>query len=578
MSRIADISIRTKLYAGFGCVLGFAVLLATVAIVEMSSMNARADYVTGEVVPEVQAVGDMQYSLASFVRHQRELLATTSPSERTDVAEEIVHDRASFAAAAARYSEIAAVSDRTALAPATTAVATYLRETASFVALTNSGRDRAAAGLLTRADVTFTRAETLLDAVSRRQDDEAATARLSLASAHRTARSVILILAAIAALIGAAIAVVISRMIARGLAPVLDRLEMLRVHCVEDLREGLEAVARGDLTVEVSPVTHAIENPAGDEIGQAATAVNAIREATMASVGAYNAMRAELSTLIDDVSGAAGTIGSASQQMAATSEEAGRAVGEIATAIGEVAAGAQRQAQMVDDANATSAETSSAAEQAREVAANGAASAAQASDAMTAVSESTAHVTNAIQALAAKSGQIGGIVQTITGLADQTNLLALNAAIEAARAGEQGRGFAVVAEEVRKLAEQSQQAAGRIADLIREIQIETDRAVTVVEEASSRTQQGASIVEQAREAFAAIDQAVQDVTSKVSQIARATGEVAAVAEQTSVSTQQVSDSTEQTSAGAEELSASARELAGTASRLEELVARFSTAR
>ena len=70
----------------------------------------------------------------------------------------------------------------------------------------------------------------------------------------------------------------------------------------------------------------------------------------------------------------------------------------------------------------------------------------------------------AIESLRAKSEQIGGIVETITGIAGQTNLLALNAAIEAARAGEQGRGFAVVAEEVRKLAEESQHAASSIAE------------------------------------------------------------------------------------------------------------------
>ena len=79
---------------------------------------------------------------------------------------------------------------------------------------------------------------------------------------------------------------------------------------------------------------------------------------------------------------------------------------------------------------------------------------------MHAVRESATEAAARSATLGAKSEQIGGIVDTITGLAEQTNLLALNAAIEAARAGEQGKGFAVVAEEVRKLAEESQARGG----------------------------------------------------------------------------------------------------------------------
>ena len=79
--------------------------------------------------------------------------------------------------------------------------------------------------------------------------------------------------------------------------------------------------------------------------------------------------------------------------------------------------------------------------------------------------------------------------------------LALNAAIEAARAGEQGRGFAVVAEEVRKLAEDSQQAAASIADLVTEIQDETHRTVEIVGEGLQRTEESAAKVEAARGRF-----------------------------------------------------------------------------
>src|SRR5207302_1218345 len=178
-----------------------------------------------------------------------------------------------------------------------------------------------------------------------------------------------------------------------------------------------------------------------------------------------------------------------------------------------------------------------------------------------AVRESSAAVTEAIGELASKSEEIGGIVQTITGIAGQTNLLALNAAIEAARAGEQGRGFAVVAEEVRKLAEESQQAAATIASLIGEIQAETTKTVEIVEDGGRRSDEGVTIVEETRVAFERIGSAVEGVTARVEEIAAVAqqvaasatkvqeemGEVAAVAEQSSASTQQVSASTEQTS-------------------------------
>jgi methyl-accepting chemotaxis protein len=145
-----------------------------------------------------------------------------------------------------------------------------------------------------------------------------------------------------------------------------------------------------------------------------------------------------------------------------------------------------------------------------------------------------------------------------------------------------------VAEEVRKLAEESQEAAASIAGLIGEIQGETAKAVDVVEAGARQTEDGVATVEEAREAFLALGASVQDMNGRVDQIAAAIqqissssqqvqadmAEVAAVAEQSSASSQQVSASTQQTSASTQQIAASAQELARTAEELERLVGEF----
>jgi methyl-accepting chemotaxis protein len=385
------------------------------------------------------------------------------------------------------------------------------------------------------------------------------------------------LIAALALLLAVYLVVGIVVQIRRGIAPVVDRARMLMEHCATDLRKGLELISQGDLTFMVTPVTPPIEEISRDEIGQASEALNGIRERTIASVEAYNATRAALSSLVGELQAASGTVSSASEQMATTSAETGRAVGEIASAVGDIAQGAERQVQMVADTQRSAEETASKATEARQVALEGVDAAQRASEAIQVVQTSTERVTSAIRALEAKSEQIEGIVETITGIAGQTNLLALNAAIEAARAGEQGRGFAVVAEEVRKLAEDSQQAAGEIATLIAEMHSETRATVTAVEEGAEHTRDGVAVVEQAREAFEQIGAQVAQVTARIGEIVDSATEVAGVAEQSSASTEQVSASTQQTTASAQEIASSAQHLAATARQLQSLVDTFQVA-
>ncbi|MCL2010400.1 MAG: methyl-accepting chemotaxis protein, partial [Synergistaceae bacterium] len=113
---------------------------------------------------------------------------------------------------------------------------------------------------------------------------------------------------------------------------------------------------------------------------------------------------------------------------------------------------------------------------------------------MTSIQHTVESLAKEITSLSMRSNEIGQIVETISGLAGQTNLLALNAAIEAARAGEQGRGFAVVAEEVRKLAEQSQEATKQISSLIDAIQNDTANAVQAMQAGTKEVETGSELV------------------------------------------------------------------------------------
>jgi methyl-accepting chemotaxis protein len=387
-----------------------------------------------------------------------------------------------------------------------------------------------------------------------------------------------------------------------SLEALTERLEQLSTIDLAELQGALQAMNDGDLTIGVTSATSEIASRAGENIGVLARTFNSMLANTQGSIGSYNDMRSKISTMLGEISQSSESLSSASTEMASTSEEAGRAIAEIAHAVGSVAQGAEQQVRSVDDvkritdelasASRLSAEaadeTAAAADEARSLAREGVSAADDASQAMKAVRDSSEGATEAIRSLGEKSDQIGGIVATITGIAAQTNLLALNAAIEAARAGEHGRGFAVVAEEVRHLAEESQEAAATIGGLIEQIQQETAKAVEVVERGAGQTKDGVQTVEQARDAFIQIGQSVEDMSSRIEQIAAsirqiaASGDemresmnsVAAVAESSSASTEQVSASTEQTSASTQQIAASAQQLANTAEELEKLVGQF----
>ena len=379
--------------------------------------------------------------------------------------------------------------------------------------------------------------------------------------------TIILIALGVATIVGGISAILFSRSLAQP---------------IRKLAEQVRQVAKGNLIVELE------KNKRKDEIGILNTG--------------FNEMVEQLKSLIGEVEEAIIEIQGTSINLAGVAEETTAYGDEIVTAISEVAKGATLQA---DDAESASKVTNQFASEIDLLSKKNQAMLDN-SDEMKISNISGLKNLNMLKeksvesytlissmqevltSLIGKIREIEGIVQTINTISDQTNLLALNASIEAARAGEHGKGFAVVAEEVRKLADQTNEATELVRNTLKGIEFETNLVTNEMEKTYAIVQGQNNAVETTEQSFKQIENAVDNINSSIEEVSLSINQlneskntiimaierIASVSEENAAMTEQVTASVEEQQKAIQQVTTSSTELSEEINGLKESIEHF----
>ncbi len=288
----------------------------------------------------------------------------------------------------------------------------------------------------------------------------------------------------------------------------------------------------------------------------------------------FNGMLAEFQRILHEINQGVSSMAAATEELTAVTEQARSGVERQRSETDQVATAMQEMSASMHEVARNTGSVSEAVGEATQESSEGQLVVGKAIDAIHALAGKIDKGVEVIDKLSTDSQDIGSVMDVILGIAEQTNLLALNAAIEAARAGEQGRGFAVVADEVRTLAQRTQESTAEIQRTIERLQAGAERAVTVMDEGKQCAEIGVKAASSANESLNAINNSINTINDMVLQIASASEQQSAVSDEISRSLTAIQDVAVEVSEGAGHTSAACGDIAKLAGKLHDMAARF----
>ncbi|MDN0083086.1 methyl-accepting chemotaxis protein [Crenobacter sp. SG2305] len=538
------LSIGRRLGMAFTVMLALMLAIAASAWIEMAGVANKFRTITQVTNPNVQALSRMQTATMTEFRAAGDYVFAEDDAQRASKKAVLSENRQIYMAEldklkAQVYGPDGLEKERTLFAQLESNRAALDKQLTRVGQLYEGGQINEARSLI-GADLSssnYALAGTLksfLETEFASNEDDAQQGNTKIASAE----TLIVTLSAVSLLIGAFLALSITRSITRPLA---------------DAVEVADAVASGQLAVE-------LEVDGDDEVGQLQHALQKMVGNLGKTVRLVRAGVDESQRMVEALAASSSQVLGASRHQASAASASAAAVEQLTVSIASVADAADELRQKASG-NLGSSQA-------------GSRSVAQLQAEMEQMQAVIQNLAGAVQDFVQSTQAISTMTREVRDIADQTNLLALNAAIEAARAGEQGRGFAVVADEVRKLAEKSSSSASEIDTVNQQLGVKSAALDTVVQQGLSSLATSREVVGSVAALFSASDVSVRESGQDIDSIAASVEEQKAASTDIARKMEQMAQMAEEATAAMQSIDESSQKIASVAGELGQSVQFF----